>query len=399
MISSMNVSVLDLILLVAMVSFAAAGYRQGFIVGALSFAGFLAGGTVGIVLAPRVVDAVEPGLGQALLAIAVVLGLATIGQLVASAVGGWLRELVVWHPARLVDATAGAALGVVSLLIVSWFVGSAVASASIPTLTTQVKQSRILAAVAGVMPARANTVYRELSRVLDKNGFPQVFAPFVDERIVAVPPPDPAVLRSRAVSTARGGIVKVLGAAEACSRQIEGTGFVYAPERVMTNAHVVAGVRRPVVLVGGDGRDVPGRVVVFDPERDVAVLYVPGLRARQLDFDETGKPRDPAVVAGFPRDGPFRADAARIRAEIRARGPDIYDRGQVVREVFSLYARVEPGNSGGPLLSPAGDVYGVIFAKSLEDSSTGYALTADEVAGDAAAGRARTGRVSTGACV
>jgi S1-C subfamily serine protease len=394
----MSFNLLDLILLVAMVSFAAAGYRQGFIVGALSFAGFIGGGVVGIVFAPSVVGAVDPGLGQALLAIAVVLGLATIGQLAASVVGGWLREFIVWHPVRIVDATAGAALGVVSLLIVSWFVGSAVASASIPTLTREVKKSRILAAVDGFMPQGAVTVYRSLSQVLDENGFPQVFSPFADERIVAVPPPDPAVLRSQAVVSAQSSIVKVLGAAEACSRQIEGTGFVYAPERVMTNAHVVAGVRSPVVLVAGEGDPERGRVVVFDPNRDIAVIYVPGLRARALAFDDSGKPRDQAVVAGFPRNGPFRADAARIRQEIEARGPDIYDRGQVVREVFSLYARVEPGNSGGPLLSPTGDVFGVIFAKSLEDAATGYALTADEAAGDAAAGRARTERVSTGPC-
>jgi S1-C subfamily serine protease len=394
----MNVSLLDILLLVAMVSFAAAGYRQGFIVGALSFAGFIAGGLAGIVFGPGIVESVQPGLGQALLAIALVLGLATLGQVVASVVGGWLREFVVWHPARIVDATAGAALGVVSLLIVSWFVGSAVASASIPTLTREVKQSRILSAVDEVMPQRAATIYRSLSKVLDRNGFPQVFAPFADERILPVEPPNPAVLESRAVRNARGSIVKVLGAAEACNRQIEGTGFVYARERVMTNAHVVAGVRRPVVLVGGNGEEIPGRVVVFDPNRDVAVIYVPGLRAPALSFDDTGRPRDEGVVAGFPRNGPFRADPARIREQIEARGPDIYDRGQVVREVFSLYARVEPGNSGGPLLSPAGDVYGVIFAKSLEDPATGYALTADEVGSDAAAGRTRTEGVPTGPC-
>jgi S1-C subfamily serine protease len=394
----MTVSILDIVLAIAAISFAAAGFRQGFIVGALSFVGFLVGGLAGISFAPSIVNAVDAGLGQALLAIGVVLGLAIIGQLVGSMVGGGLRDLVTWHPARLLDAGAGAFLGVVSLLIVSWFVGSAVASASIPTLTREVRQSRILASVDRVMPERAEAIYRSLSQVLDRNGFPQVFAPFATERIVPVEPPDEQVLGSRAVRTSRGSIVKVFGTAESCARHIEGTGFVYAAQRVMTNAHVVAGVRRPLVQVGGRGAQLRAQVVVFDPGRDVAVLYVPGLDARALGFDYSGKRRDAAIVAGFPRNGPFRADAARIRDELDARGPDIYDTGQVVREVFSLYATVEPGNSGGPLLSPTGNVYGVIFAKSLEDAVTGYALTADEVRDDAAQGRRSVRQVPTGRC-
>jgi S1-C subfamily serine protease len=393
------VSFLDIVLAIAAVSFAAAGFRQGFIVGALSFAGFLLGGLAGIRFAPSLVAAVDAGLGQAVLAIALVLGLATVGQVIGSMLGGRLRDLVTWDPARVVDAGAGAFLGVLSLLIVSWFVGSAVASASIPTLTREVRQSRILASVDQAMPDRADAIYRSLSQALDRNGFPQVFAPFVNERIVPVDPPDQRVLNSRAVQTARDSIVKVVGAAESCARQIEGTGFVYASQRVMTNAHVVAGVRRPLVQVEGEGEELPARVVVFDPDRDLAVLYVPGMTAPALEFDYSGKRRDAAIVAGFPRNGPFHAEPARIRDEIGARGPDIYDTGQVVRQVFSLYADVEPGNSGGPVLSPAGDVYGMIFAKSLEDAATGYALTADEVRRGATQGRRNVERVATGPCV
>ena len=166
----------------------------------------------------------------------------------------------------------------------------------------------------------------------------------------------------------------------------------------MTNAHVVAGVREPRVQVQGRGFGLTGRVVLFDPKRDVAVLYVPGLDARPLPFDGSGKTRDLAVVAGFPRNGPFRVAAARIRSQISAHGPDIYQRSTTTRQVFSILAQVQPGNSGGPLLSPAGNVYGVIFAKSLEDNKTGYALTAREVNSDALAGARTVDRVSTGGC-
>jgi S1-C subfamily serine protease len=117
-----------------------------------------------------------------------------------------------------------------------------------------------------------------------------------------------------------------------------------------------------------------------------------------LKFETDAKRNDQGVVAGFPAGGPYQLEEARIRDTIDARGPDIYHRRQVTREVYSLYADVEPGNSGGPLLSLNGGVYGVVFAKSLDDPNTGYALTADEAVPVAQAGRAADDRVSTGPC-
>ena len=167
---------------------------------------------------------------------------------------------------------------------------------------------------------------------------------------------------------------------------------------MLTNAHVVAGVDDPQVRVSGDGELLDARVVVFDPDADLAVLYVPELTAAPLDLDDSAGRGDQAVVAGFPGGGPFRLVAARVRDTINARGPDIYHRKQVTREVFSLFADVEPGNSGGPLLSPDGDVYGVVFAKSLDDPNTGYALTVDEARSVARAGRGATREVDTDSC-
>ena len=189
---------------------------------------------------------------------------------------------------------------------------------------------------------------------------------------------------------------KVTGVAQACSRRIEGSGFVYAPERVMTNAHVVAGVKNPLVEV--DGRTVSARVVVYDPQRDLAVLYVRGLRAAPLAFAGPAPAGSDAVVVGYPQDGPFRADAARVRETQRARGPDIYGASTVVREVYALRALVQPGNSGGPLLDPQGRVLGVVFAAAADDDDTGYALTAAEVSSDAERGRTATTAVGTQGC-
>jgi S1-C subfamily serine protease len=165
----------------------------------------------------------------------------------------------------------------------------------------------------------------------------------------------------------------------------------------MTNAHVVAGVAQPTVrATGGDVLD--ARVVAYDPLRDLAGLFVPGLDAPALRFDPTAQRGDAAVVAGFPRGGPYRLDAARVREQISARGPDIYGRAQVTRQVLSLFTTIQPGNSGGPLLSSDGRVYGVIFAKSVDDPQTGYALTVAEAQRVANPAATATTGVSTGDC-
>jgi S1-C subfamily serine protease len=249
-----------------------------------------------------------------------------------------------------------------------------------------------------VLPADSASWFRSFSSVLGRSGFPQVFGPFTQETIANVPAPDPAVLKQSAVESAEQSIVKIVGDAPSCGKQIEGSGFVFSPNHVMTNAHVVGGVSSPTVQIGGVGQYYRARVVLYDPETDISVLYVPGLRATPLRFDTDGRAEDDAVVAGFPEDGPFSAVAARIRQEMDAQGQDIYDQNTVTRDIFSLYSTVLQGNSGGPLLSPTGEVYGVVFAKSLQDASTGYALTADQVQQDAQQGADLTRPVDTEGC-
>jgi S1-C subfamily serine protease len=155
-------------------------------------------------------------------------------------------------------------------------------------------------------------------------------------------------------------------------------------------------VAAPVVEIRGQRYDaVP---VLYDPDLDIAVLAVDGLAAEPLSFANRARQDQPAVVLGYPENGPFDAEPARIRDQQRLSSPNIYDRGVVIRDVYSIYAEVRPGNSGGPVVSRAGDVLGVVFAASVTDDQTGYAVTAAQVARDAAAGRAATTSVSTGSC-
>lgn len=169
----------------------------------------------------------------------------------------------------------------------------------------------------------------------------------------------------------------------------------------MTNAHVVGGVDEPTVQIGGEGRLYDAKVVLYDWQRDIAVLDVPDLDAQPLRFTDTrsdAESGDDAIVAGFPENGAYDVRSARIRGRIDADGPDIYHRGTVRRDVYSLFAIVRQGNSGGPLLTPDGKVYGVVFAKSLDDPDTGYALTADEIREDIELGKAANQQVDSQGC-
>ena len=199
------------------------------------------------------------------------------------------------------------------------------------------------------------------------------------------------------VRAAAASMVKITGVARSCNRSQEGSGWVVAPGRVVTNAHVVAGERTQRVRLGGTGRTYTAQVVVFDPQRDLAILAVPGLRAPALKLGSDVGRGAPAVVAGFPENGPYDVQPARVRQVLTATGNDIYGRPGIAREVYSLYAKVRPGNSGGPLLNPSGRVIGIVFATSLDDPKTGYALTLKEAAPVLAKASAST-PVRTGGC-
>jgi S1-C subfamily serine protease len=393
---------LDLILIFVCVAFAFSGYRQGFLIGVMSFLGFLGGGVLGAHYATSLHSAFGLHGDSALFGLLTVFVAATLGQLLATALGLALRRRITWHPARVVDSAGGAVISVISVLLVAWLVGTALAHSALTSVARQVRHSAVLSHIDDVMPDAARTWFSSFRRLLDQNGFPQVFGAIAPEHIVKVPPPDPRVANSRAVTLARASIVKITGVAPSCHRQLEGSGFVYAAEHVMTNAHVVAGVQNPTVNAP-DGHTYAATVVLYDPERDVAVLDVPGLRAPPLDFAGAATRGEESVVAGYPENGPFRPVAARVRAVEEARGPDIYQNRQVTRQIYSIYAVVRPGNSGGPLLdatlaSGQPVVFGVVFAAAVDDAHTGYALTAHEVAADAAEGAQATQEVGTQSC-
>jgi S1-C subfamily serine protease len=397
------VNVLDILLLLAAVWFAVVGYRQGFVVGILSVIGFLGGGLAAVYLLPvlwsELSGDAEVSTTIAVVAVVLVIVAASVGQAFTTHLGNKLRGSITWSPARFLDATGGALVNVVALLLVAWLIGSALAGTALPTLGKEVRSSKVLLGVSNVMPGQASTWFADFSSGLAQNGFPQVFSPFSNEPITEVKAPDPALAGSPVAARAKRSIVKVVGTAGSCDKILEGTGFVIGERRVMTNAHVVGGVEEPTVQIGGEGRLYDAKVVLYDWRRDVAVLDVPDLKAPPLMFADTNAHTgDSAIVAGFPENGAYDVRSARVRGRINASGPDIYRRGTVGRDVYSLYTVVRQGNSGGPLLTPEGKVYGVIFARSLDDPNTGYALTVDEIADDIRDGLAASRQVDTDGC-
>ena len=389
-------NVLDILLIAAAVGFAVSGYRQGFVVGVLSLVGFLGGGLIAVQLLPFLLKHLSAGTVSSVVAVIVVIVFASVGQAFTTHWGWKLRGPIDRSRARIWDAAGGSVVNVLAMLLVAWLIGSALAGTSLPTVAHEVRTSKVLGGVQKALPADAPEWFSDFTSVMARNGFPQVFNPFQDEPITDVPPPDPALASSPAVVRAHASIVKVVGTAPSCGKVIEGTGFVYAPQRVMTNAHVVGGVSAPTVNLGG--KIYAAKVVLYDWKRDIAVLDVPDLRAAPLVFAGDAKTSADAIVAGFPENGPFNVQGARVRGRLQASGPDIYHRGTVSRDIYSLRSTVRQGNSGGPLLTTTGQVYGVVFAKSLDDDQTGYALTAAEVGSDAKQGRTATKKVDSESC-
>lgn len=392
----------DLLLAVVLLGYAVSGFRQGLVISLLSLGGFLGGGALAMWGLPWVLErwmsAETADLRRVIVIVIGVLAAACIGQAIGVALGTQVRSHVRARPIRAMDAVLGAAASLAAVGLFVWLIAGAVRGGPAPALSRAIGQSRIVTAIDQVVPPSSGRIFAGFRTLLDAEGFPRVFEGFGPERIRAVEPPDPRVVQTAGVRAAARSIVKVTGVAAACDRSQEGTGWVVSAGRVVTNAHVVAGVSRPQVQVSGTGRALPGRVVLFDPVRDLAVVDVPGLGAPALRVGRDVGRGSTAVVAGFPLDGPYRLDSARVREVLTARGEDIYGSGASVREVYSLFARVQPGNSGGPLLSPDGAVVGVVFAKSLDDDLTGYALTLAE-AGPVLEGAAAADRpVPVGGC-
>ena len=368
------------------------GARSGLVVQALSLLGGLLGLVVGAHLAARFTSTMSDPEGKAFLALFCVVGSAALVSGVGHLVGVYAARLLWKTPLRTVDLALGAALAVVVTLAGAWLFGNMVANNPSRPVAAQVQQSTILRFLDEHLPAAPAFVAR-VQRLLDVGGLPQVFAQF--EPPPAQRLPLPAVV-SRASARASASTVKIEG--EACNLIQEGSGFVFAPGEVITNAHVVAGVRAPQI-VAPNGTTTRATVVLFDPNLDLAVLRDTSLNAPALTLSASPAPRGTAaVVVGYPGGGPLDTEPAVILAETSAIGRNIYDTSTTARSVYEVEANVRSGNSGGPLVAADGTVIGVVFARSTSYNEIGYALTSPAVRNEAFSAASRTQATSTGSC-
>ncbi|MET9863838.1 MarP family serine protease [Streptomyces smyrnaeus] len=392
-------NLLDLLLIFAALAYAGSGFRRGLVAGLISLTGFVGGAILGVWLLPFVLDLSERGTTTAtVLALLTVLAPALAGHALASQFAWRIRHALSRTPARWVDGVGGALVNVVAVLVVGWVAGSALAASPSPALNQAIRGSSLLEGVHERMPSSAATWFNRATGALTTAGFPPVFNPFEQEPGASVPQPSGDAVTRAATAAAQRSTVKVEGVADVDGGRQgqEGSGFVYARGHVMTNAHVVAGVEAPTVRVGGVGRPYEAQVVLFDAEKDIAVLNVPGLDAPALRFAGDAARGDQAVVAGYPENGGLDLRAAAVAARTPARGQDIYGGALTTRDIYAIRSQVRPGNSGGPLLTPGGRVYGVVFARSTTDAGTGYALTADQVRDAARQAADSTTAVDTG---
>lgn len=390
-------SFIDVILLLLLILFAFSGYRQGFVVGILSFLGFFGGALIGLQLGPALARLVTSDGLKLVVSLTTIFGLAVLGQALAGWAGGRLRRGIKSRNGQIADDIGGAVVSIVAVAAVAWLVAVPLGKASEPWLSSAVRNSTVIKAIDSLMPVQADKLTEALRDTVDTNGFPEVFGDLVPTQVREVPEPDPRLRGSQVVARSESSVVKVLGTAPSCSRRIEGSGFVYAPEHVMTNAHVVAGTK--TVRVEIKRNSYAAKVVAYDSRLDLAVLHVPGLNAPVMPFAGPPAPSGAdAIVLGFPLDGPYDAQSARVREVSDITGPDIYESGNVTREVYTIKALVRSGNSGGPLVNADGRVLGVIFAAAADNQYVGYAVTATQASDVAEAGRNATNGVATGAC-
>jgi S1-C subfamily serine protease len=392
------VSIVDLILIALALLFAFSGFRQGLIVSAASFLGFFGGAVLGAQLSGPVADRVDgSSVTRVFVALVVVLAGALLGQVLAGAVGRAIRRKVTWEPVTMVDSVAGAVLSAAAVLLVAWMVATPLASSPFPPVASQVRQSALVQAVDRAVPDSVRSVYDNLREAIDRRGLPDVLDPLTPTQARQVAAPDEALKSSPMVDQVKGSVVQIRGVAPSCSRQIDGSGFVIARQRVMTNAHVLAGVSNPVVTA--EGQEYDATPVYIDEGTDIAVLAVPGLP--QVPLTWAAAPVDTgadAIIMGYPGGGGLYVGAARVRDRGRISGPNFRDTGTVVRDVYALNGSVRAGNSGGPLFDSGGHVLGVVFASAIDDPNTGYALSEAEVSPALRDGIPATTPVSTGAC-
>jgi len=390
-----GLTVLDLVLILALLSYLIYGLRNGFLVTVGGLAGFTAGAVAAFFAVPLVSSFVaDPGWRlTAIIAAAVVL--MALGHGLGTMVGRQLRGVVRIGPLRAVDRLVGGVLNLVVSALVMSMLAFSVSSLGVPVVSQQLAESKVIRFIEGLTPTPVKATMAELRSTVIGNGIPTLLEGLDQGQKVQVPNTS---TNTPALNKAAQSVLRIAGTAYECGQNQTGSGFVVSPDRVVTNAHVVAGVSQPVVEMP-DGGAMPGRVVYFDTRRDLAVLAVDNLPSRPLPLGRDLPGGSQAAFAGYPHGGPFQSKPATVQDIATVLVPDIYGNNPSPEDIYRLAGDVQPGNSGGPLLTTDGQVAGVVFAKATSDAEVGFAISMNDLEPVAEQAPALSSPVSSGQCI
>lgn len=385
--------VLDVLLILLLLSYAAYGIRAGFALSLGSMLGFVAGAIGSFFAIPLVADWVSTSAWRLPAVLLVVVVLLVVGQSVGASIGRGIRSRVEKSPLKGPDRVLG---GVITLVISAVTVSTlafGVGSLGVPVISEAIGASRVVAIIDRLTPDPVKALEASVRSLVATDGLPRLLD--AGQLTAVAVPPDGT--NTAAQLAAGHSVVKIVGTAFLCGQTQSGSGFVVSPGRVVTNAHVVAGVSQPVVETP-DGAVLAGRVVYFDGAADLAVIAVNGLTTPPLVVGPELMAGQTAVFDGYPLGGPFRSGPAAVESVATVNVPNIYGDSASPREVYYLAANVQAGNSGGPLLDAAGEVAGVVFAKSATTANLGFAMTTDDLVPVVSAAPRLDSAVASGHC-
>lgn len=384
--------VLDVLLAVLLVGYLVYGWRVGLSHAIFAFAGVVAGAIAAFFLVPVVAAWVAFPAVRPLAVIVTIVGLVALGNVVGSLLGRAARRGVEETPLSGLDRLAGGLATAVAAALIASVVAVSLGQLGVPLLSRAITGSTVLRTITALAPDPVEAWLAELRSQVVDTGLPVISdALGVDVDVPAVDAASPEL------TAAAQSVVRITGNALACGVAQTGTGFVTADDRVITNAHVVAGVTEPVVE-SLSGQVIAGRVVYFDPVDDLAVIAVPGLDAPPRPLGEPLAAGSEAAVQGYPFGGPFSSIGAGVVSVRTVEVADIYGQSSSPREVYTIASPVREGNSGGPLLALDGSVVGVVFARNADDPDIGYAMTRLELDPVVSVAASKTTPVDTGVC-
>jgi hypothetical protein len=385
------IDLIDIVIVAAVLIGLANGYRRGFWLSAAQYAGLVAGVLLGAAAATPVLNYLEihNTVARPLGAVLVLVIGGSLGSSIGFAAGEPIRRKILRTGVHTsTDSIGGAVLSTVAVITMCWFLGLSFSRGPSQEVAQQIQRSVVLHTLDNLAP-RPPAFLASIQGILSGVSFPPVFAGL--EPAIGAPLPLPASVDTPGVNRAAQAVVKI--SSLGCGGLVTGSGFPVGSGYILTNAHVVSGTSRHTILTPA-GAELPGTVVFFDPERDVAVLYVQDYRSAPLVFGPAQRGTKGAVI-GYPGGGAEQVTPAVVDGRIDAEGRDIYNANLVTRQIFVIQAKVRPGNSGGPLVDLEGRVLGLVFATSAGDPNQAYALTDDEIQGDVKDAQAHPSQTDT----